>query len=113
MSDKTPKVKLNESQLNEIWKGINTIQGQYDPIYTEAKELRERFKMKMTTLLNLRLFAQKYGTMSMIQKMAKVYQKLDKIDNELYSITAKLQTARSKYRSLNELFDKYVKFCKK
>jgi hypothetical protein len=113
MSDKTPKVKLNESQRREILNGINTIEGQYKPIYDEAKELRNRFKTNMGVLINLRIFAQKYGTLSMVKKMANVYQKLGKIDNELYSITDKLETIKVKHKSLNELYNRYDKFCRK
>ena len=113
MSNKTPKVKLNESQLNEIKQMLGKIEEIYQPILDEATRLRIQSKNHMTILMNLRIFAQKYGTLSMLQKMAKVYQKMDKIDNELYKIIDKMTTTNTKRDGLDELFGKYEKFCKK
>jgi len=113
MSEKTPKVKLNESHVDEIKQIINRMDDSYQPIYNEALELRTRFKQYMTILMNLRIFAQKYGTLIMVQKMAKVYQKFDKIDNVLYTIANKFSTVKSKHNGLKDLFNKYEKFCKK
>jgi uncharacterized coiled-coil DUF342 family protein len=113
MSNKTTKVKMNESHLNEIRQLISRIGDSYDPLYNEAHELRTRFKKHMDILMNLRIFAEKYGTLVMVQKMAKVYQKIDKIDNELYNIKDKLLTVKSKHDGLDDLFNKYEKFCNK
>jgi hypothetical protein len=113
MSDKTIKVKLNEGHRNDIMRGINSIEGQYEPIYNEAKELRTRFKKNMVILMNLRIFAQRYGTNVMIKRMDKLYQKMDKVDNELYSIVNKFEIAQTRHNGLNKLFNDYVKFCNK
>jgi hypothetical protein len=113
MTDKIIKVKLNESHRNDIMRGMKTIEGQYEPIYNEARELRKRFKKNMAVLMNLRIFANRYGTNIMIKQTDKLYQKMDKVDNELYSIVNKLEIAQTRHNGLNKLFDNYVKFCNK
>ena len=114
MSNKTPKVKLNESHLNEIKQLLSKIEEIYEPILNEASRLRIQFKKHMNIFMNLRIFAQKYGTLIMVQTMAKVYQKMDKIDNELYEIEDKMMmTINTRRDQLDELFGKYEKFCKK
>jgi hypothetical protein len=114
MSNKTPKVKLNESQLNEIRQLLSKIEEIYQPILDEASRLRIQFKKHIDIFMKLRIFAQNYGTLSMIQTMAKLYQKMDKIDDELYKITDKMMmTINTRRDDLDELFGKYEKFCKK
>jgi len=113
MSDKTPKVKLNESHRNEITVHLARMKAMYDPIYNEVGEVRKKFKAHMTILMNLRIFAQKYGTLGMIRKLNTLYKEFDIIDSKLYDATNKLGDIPKKHKAVEELFTKYEKFCKK
>lgn len=113
MSDKTPKVKLNESHRNEIWTNLSTMKARYDPLYNEARGLRVKFKKHMALVMNLRIFANRYGTKDMVNKFDKLYHKFDKIDSELYSIVNKLETLDVRHAGVNNLFSKYTTFCNK
>jgi len=113
MSDKTPKVKLNESHRNEITVHLARMKAMYDPIYNEVGEVRKKFKAHMTILMNLRIFAQKYGTLGMIKKLNTLYKEFDIIDGKLYDATNKLGDIPKKHKAVEEFFTKYEKFCKK
>jgi len=113
MSDKTSKVKLNESHRNEITDNLARMKARYDPIYNEIGEVRIKFKAHMNILMNLRIFAQKYGTLDMTKKLNTLYKEFDIIDSKLYDATNKLGDIHKKHKAVEELFTKYEKFCKK
>ena len=113
MSDKTPKVKLNESHRNEITDNLAKMKALYDPIHTEVGEIRRKFKAHMSILMNIRLFAQRYGTLDMIRKLNTLYKEFDMIDSKLYDATNKFGDIPKKHKVVEELFTKYEKFCNK
>lgn len=113
MSNNTPKVKLNESHRNEIADNLSRMNAQYQSIYDEAAGLRKKFKAHMSLLMNIRLFAQKYGTLDMVKKLSKLYKGFDMLDSKLYDATNKLNNIPTKHKAVYDLFSKYEKFCKK
>ena len=113
MSDKTPKVKLNESHRNEITVHLARMKALYDPIYKEVGEVRRKFKAHMTIFMNIRIFAWRYGTHDMIRKLNTLYKEFDILDSKLYDATNKLGDIPKKHKAVDELFTKYEKFCKK
>ena len=113
MSNNTPKVKLNESHRNEIADNLSRMNAQYQSIYDEAAETRKKFKAHMTILVNIRLFAHKYGTLDMVKKSGKIYKGFDIVDSRLYDAMNKLNEIPKKHKAVYELFSKYEKFCKK
>ena len=113
MSNKTPKVKLNESHRNEITVHLARMKAQYDPIDKEVGEVRRKFKAHMTILMNLRIFAQRYGTLDMIRKLNTLYKEFDILDSKLYAAMNKVGNIHMRHKAVENLFTKYEKFCKK
>jgi len=114
MSKKMPKVKMNESQRNDILANLNTIDEGFDPLHNEAQLLRDKLKNHMTILMNLRIFCNKYGTPSMAKQSTKLWNTLDKMDNKLYDIREALAGLRDHdFKDVTRLFENYEDFCEK
>lgn len=113
MSKKTDKVKLNESQRDDIMTNLDTLSKSYFRVYNESHKLRTKFKEHMSIFMTVRLFAHKYGTMDMVRKMGKLYKKFDEFDKQLYDVMNKLKEMPKKHAKVDELFRKYEIFCNK
>jgi hypothetical protein len=113
MSGNKTKVKLNKDRRETIKQNIAQMKSLRTEILSNSGDLITKIDKIQYLTYSLGEFAKNYGTKDMNGQCSNVNKTLVLYYNSLNNVYEKLETLGEKYKGVDELFEKYNKFCEK